>query len=158
MNLLYISNISGKKFSGPNYSIPSQIYAQSKVDRVYWLDLSNHDAPYDEQRLCHHLSDMSGSVPDSLPVPFDQPDLVIFEEFYRFRHPIETIVHRLIQKSIPYIIIPRSQMTRQGRVQKRIKKWVCSVLFFDRFVKKSAAIQYLTAAEKKTRRYISILP
>ncbi len=146
MILLYISKLSGSQYAGPNYSVPAQITAQSKHDEVYWLNLSNCDIQNDKEGLSHNISDISGTIPDDLPAPFNKPDLVIFEEFYSY--PFNKIVYRLVRKKTPYIIVPRSQMTYQAKRTKRTKKLLAGFLFFNWFVRNAKAIHYLTEAEK----------
>lgn len=146
MKLLYISNLTGNLFAGPNYSVPAQIAAQSKYDEVFWLNLNNNEITNDKAGLIHKISDIKGIIPDDLPEPFNKPDLVVFEEFYCY--PFNKIIYRLVKSRIPYVIIPRSQMTHQAKQIRKIKKKVADLLFFDWFVKNASAIHYLTETEK----------
>ena len=41
MNIVYISALEGGKYSGPLYSVPKQINAQSKIDNIYWANLTD---------------------------------------------------------------------------------------------------------------------
>ena len=41
MNVLYISNLTGNLFAGPNNSVPAQIKAQSKRDNVFWYNIND---------------------------------------------------------------------------------------------------------------------
>ena len=45
MNILYISKIDGRPWSGPSYSIPNQVKAQSKLDNVLWYNLIDNPIP-----------------------------------------------------------------------------------------------------------------
>ena len=146
MKLLYISNLTGNLYAGPNYSVPAQITAQNKYDEVFWVNLNNNDITNDKAGLVHKISDIKGIIPDDLPEPFNKPDLVIFEEFYCY--PFNKIIYRLVKSKIPYVIIPRSQMTHQAKQVRKIKKKVADMLFFDWFVNNASAIQYLTETEK----------
>lgn len=40
MNILYLSNLTGNLFAGPNNSVPAQIRAQSKIDNVFWYNIN----------------------------------------------------------------------------------------------------------------------
>ena len=128
------------------HSVPAQIAAQSKYDEVFWLNLNNNEITNDRAELLHKISHISGDIPNDLPEPFNKPDLVIFEEFYCY--PFNKIIYRLVKNKIPYVIIPRSQMTYQAKQVRKTKKMVADLLFFNWFVKKAAAIHYLTDAEK----------
>ncbi len=147
MKLLYISNLTGNLYAGPNHSVPAQIAAQSKYDEVLWINLNDNEITNDKAKLLHKASDVKGIIPDDLPEPFNKPDLVIFEEFYCY--PFNKIIYRIIKNKIPYVIIPRSQMTHQAKQVRKIKKKIADLLFFNRFVKNAAAIHYLTETEKK---------
>ena len=41
MNVLYISNLTGNLFAGPNNSVPAQIKAQSKSCLLYTSDAAD---------------------------------------------------------------------------------------------------------------------
>lgn len=147
MNILYISNLSEHKLAGPNYSVPRQILAQSKVDNIFWLNMNNNEILEDYHSLCHKVRDFSGSIPDCLPVPFNKPDLVVFEGFYGL-FTLKVGIN-LWRHNIPYIIVPRSQLTKQAKQQKKWKKFIADKVFYDYFAKKSVAIQFLTDEEAK---------
>lgn len=85
--------------------------------------------------------------PDSLPQPFNTPDVVVFEGFYH----IETIKisRQLRKKNIPYIIVPRGSLTRQAMNNHAwLKKRLAHLLYFDSYCRHAAAIQYLTEQER----------
>lgn len=146
MKLLYISNLTGNLYAGPNHSVPAQIAAQSNYDDVFWLNLNDNEITNDKAGLLHKISDVKGIIPDDLPHPFNKPDLVVFEEFYCY--PFNKIIYRLVKNRIPYVIIPRSQMTHQAKQVRKIKKKIADLLFFNWFVNNASAIHYLTEAEK----------
>lgn len=43
MNILYLSNLSASNFTGPRYSVPRQVLAQSKYDHVFGYNISRID-------------------------------------------------------------------------------------------------------------------
>ena len=43
MKIVYISKLNGAKWSGPSYSVPAQIDAQSKIDDVIWINLGQEE-------------------------------------------------------------------------------------------------------------------
>ena len=148
MNILFISKLSGNLWAGPNNSVPAQIKAQSQLDNCFWYNLNS--VKREEWQLdglnCKNLTDHpSGRLAD-LPVPFNAPDVAIVEEVYCY--PFEKIISDLIKKKIPYVIVPRSTLTIQAQKNKRIKKILGNIVWFNRMIKCASAIQYLTIAEQ----------
>lgn len=148
MNVLFLSHLGGAAFAGPTYSVPKQIEAQSKLDNIFWYNATiSAIEKWKEFPFYHDLSEYPEESIYSLPEPFNHPDVVVVECFYnmtgsRFRK-------ELVSGSIPYIIIPRGELTKQAQNRKRLKKSVANLLFCKRFAKKAAAIQYLTEQEYK---------
>ncbi len=149
MNILFISKLSGTLWKGPNNSVPAQVYVQSKIDNVLWFNLSKQtSSKWKEQGLpILTTDDIPSSRLKDLPYPFNKPDLVVVEEVYPYR--FNYIISDIQKAKIPYIIIPRSQLTKQGQKRKPIKKWLGNLLYYKKLVKKSSAIQYLTKQEQK---------
>ena len=148
MNILYISNLSGNLWAGPNNSVPAQIRAQSKIDNVFWFNY-NHTKRVEWTRNgldCKNLDDFPKGRLNDLPVPFNHPDIVVVEEFYCF--PFCKIISDIQKQKIPYIIIPRSEMTGMAQENKKWKKKLGNLLYFNRFAKKAIGIQFLTENEK----------
>lgn len=149
MNILFLTKLSGYLWAGPNNSVPAQILAQSKYDKVFWFNY-NHvkRTEWTKDGLnCINLDDLPSGKLKDLPFPFNNPDLVVFEEFYNF--PFCRIISEIKKNKIPYIIVPRSQLTRKAQISKYVKKKIGNILFFNQFAKKARAIHYLTLEEKK---------
>ena len=143
MNILY----SGNPWAGPTYSVPEQIYAQSSVDNVFWFNL-NHQVKKEWLRkddVFHNLDDYLPSL-DSIPFPFNEPDIVIIEGFYDYF--LSSIVKEVQKKKIPYFIIPRGEMNDGAQKSKWLKKQLANFVWFNRMVAKSAAIIYLSENER----------
>lgn len=147
MNILYVSSLEGGKYTGPRYSVPKQITYQSKVDNVYWINFTDMDAHFDENCVSCHCCKLWDVTVDSLQTEFGHIELVIFEEFYKI--PNALFAFEVQKKRIPYIIIPRSQMTQQYFLNKKLKKKVAAFALFNRFARKAATVQFLTEREKK---------
>ena len=156
LNILYISNLSGNPWAGPTYSVPAQIAAQARIDNVFWYnlsDLSNEKIVGNLQKLgwkdlafYHDLAEFPHKDIAKLPDPFNKPDLIVLEQFYTYGNfPI--LLWRIIQSKIPYIIIPRGELTRAAQHSKWLKKLLANRLSFYRFASKAVAIEYLTAQE-----------
>ena len=148
MNILYVSHLEGQLFVGPNYSVPAQVFAQSKYDNVFWYNLnsSKQDA-WLKGGLFHNTEEFPQKKLSHLPEPFNHPDLVVFESFY-YADDL-SISCECRKNGIPYVIVPRSAFTHQAQKSKKIKKWIANFVFFKRFAKKALAIHYLTETEYK---------
>ena len=149
MNILYISNLSGNLWAGPNNSVPAQIRAQAKIDNVFWFNINhNKRKEWTQNGLdCKNLDDFPSGRLKDLPAPFNRPDIVVVEEFYCF--PFCKILKDVKKRNIPYVIIPRSEMTCLAQKNKFLKKKIGNLLYFNSLAKHAAAIEYLTENEKK---------
>lgn len=148
MNLLYITHLSGNMWAGPNNSVPAQIIAQSKIDNVFWYNLNyTSKKAWGKSGIFYNLSDYPKKSIYELPMPFSKPDLVIFEGIYEY--PLSRIAKEIKTLEIPYILIPRSQLTGKAQKQKSIKKSLGNILYFNKFIRNADAIQYLTKNEFK---------
>ena len=147
MIILYISSLPETKSAGPRYSVPKQIALQSKFDQVYWVNLNKHGIKNTEIES-HDYENPKLFKLENLDPPFNNPDLVIFQEVYNLEY--YNISYTLRKKNIPYIIIPRGSLTKSAQKQKGIKKILGNILLFNRFIKSASAIQYLTKMEYET--------
>lgn len=146
MNILYISKLWGHKWTGPNQSVPRQIKAQSNHDNVFWYNINktiNHD--WDELIKYHNTIEYPKISMDSLPVPFNSPDLIVFQGVYSF--PFNKIIFEAWKRKIPYVIVTRGALPKSAQKNKLIKKKIGNFLFFNKFIKKAAGIHYLTERE-----------
>ena len=162
MNILYISNISGNKFAGTSVIIPKTIEEQRKKNYVYWVNLNKKNDP----KWCDCANVFFNL--DTLPRDFFLEiaskriaiDIIVIHEVYvyGFFSKLRPFLHL----GIPYIIVPHSQLTREAQKQKVIKKAIANSLFYKRFIKKAACIQYLSEGEResseckyRTRNYVA---
>lgn len=147
MNILYITKLTGNSWAGPTYSVPAQIRAQSKYDNVFWYNINRKFKPEWklEEPVCHTIDEYPKSTLKALPAPFNKPDLVIFEGMYEFA--LAKIVFEVWSLGVPYIVLPRGQMSSRALKSKHLKKVIANALFFNKFVEKSCAVQYLTNDE-----------
>ncbi len=147
MKIVYISKLNGAKWSGPSYSVPAQIDAQSKIDDVIWINLGQEEnSEWNKLDYYYNKRKISFKKISGLMKPFDKPDLVVVEQFYAFS--TEKVFYNLIKEKVPYIIIPRGEFTEAAQAQKHVKKMVANRLFMNRYMKGACAIQYLTQKEK----------
>lgn len=147
MNILFLSRLSSNNNCGPYYSVPRQVAAQKEIDNVLWINANENcfddwvqwadvktERDFPNPRLAH------------LPAPFNRPDIVVVEEQYNF---VNMPLMRDVQAAkIPYILVPRCSLTASAQKKKAIKKRLGNFLYFNRFMKNAAGIQYLTEQEK----------
>jgi len=146
MNILYISALEGGKYTGPIYSVPNRIKGQQKYDNVYWVNLTKIENAKMFSEDFYHYMPWKAFKFENISAPFNKPDLIVFEEFFKIEC---CFVARKAEKlGIPYIIVPRCQMTKDYMKNKRMKKKVASILLFKHFSKKAKAVQFLTEQEK----------
>lgn len=148
-------------WAGPNNSVPAQIVAQAEIDNVFWYNI-NHKTKktWEESGVFHNLIDYPNRKISELPYPFSKPDLVIFEGIYAY--PFSALAYEVQKLNIPYILIPRSELTQKAQRHKTLKKLVGNIIYFKRFIRRAAAIQYLTkdeyndSGEKWNNKHITI--
>lgn len=124
------------------------VKAQQAYDEVLWVNTTNVEmSHWKEVKAFHNLAEYGERLTlQILPESFSHPDLVVFEGLY-FKEYV-SFSKELKQASIPYIIVPRSSLTYQAlHNHARIKKWFAHKLMFDRFIKNTWRIQYLTQKE-----------
>lgn len=153
MNILYISNLDGRPWAGPTFSVPNQIAAQAAIDNVFWYNIYDGSHPEwissEWEKLCyyHDLRDYPDQFIRKFPEPFNHPDLVVVEQFYNMT--LSRFRKQLVCGDIPYVIIPRGELTKQAQSRKRLKKYLANLIICRRFAKKAVAVQYLTEQEYK---------
>lgn len=146
MNILFVSHLTNSRSQGPNYSVPAQVLAQTKYDNIHWLNLTNsYQEHWSETGVYHSINEYNSLSISELPSPFDKPDLVIFQGFYYYNN--YKLAMHLKDNNIPYIIIPRGELTKDAQKIKCVKKYLGNLVMFKRFAKKALAIQYLTNRE-----------
>lgn len=146
MNILYLSHLSGASYAGPTYSVPKQIEAQSKIDNVFWYNATNSGREeWKNLPFYHDLLEYPQESIHSLPAPFNHPDLIVVELFYHMTR--SNLCKELVKGNIPYVIIPRGELTKQAQNRKRLKKIIANLLICKKYANKATAIQYLTDQE-----------
>lgn len=147
MNILFVSRLNDSQWLGPSQSVPAQVKAQSAIDNVLWFNLNHYrlDQWIDPSYQFLNTEDNPTKELGKLPYPFNEPDIVVFEGCYEY--PFEPLVKDIWKMKIPYVVVPRSQLTEGAQKAKQFKKIVGNVIFFNKFIKKAKAIHYLTKKE-----------
>lgn len=146
MNILYISHLSGKVANGLSYSVPASVKAQAQIDNVLWLNTSLGEMSHWIEVKSFRKSKVIRNLNKVSP-PFNNPNLVVFEGFYDDVNDV--LLGRWLERNnIPYIIIPRSALTVQAmNNHAKFKKKIAHFLFYNHFIQKSLALQFLTDKE-----------
>ena len=153
MRIVFISHLSPVASTGPNYSVPGRIEGQSYIDEVYWINLTR--VVRDEwaaKSYFHSSSEFDKFKLSNIEKVFPNIDLVVFEGFYS-RQQVK-LSHELRKRNIPYIIVPRSSLTKQAvHNSSWLKKKIAHWLFFNRYCHNALAIQFLTKRELEDSGY-----
>lgn len=153
MNILYVSHLVVASESGPTWSVPASINAQSKIDNVLWINTSKGVMPNWKELDCFYWLKDKPLKLSNIQEPFNKPDIVVFEAIYDSFQEI-TFSRNLKRKGIPYIIIPRGSLTYHAmHNSSRWKKEIAHFLFYDKFIKEASSIQYLTEREYEDSKY-----
>lgn len=148
MNILFISTLTGYFASGPSYSVPARIKALEKIDNVLWINMLDSDMPHWHEVKCYHnIREYKKLRLESLPEPFNNPDVVVFEDFYNIKDVL--FAFELKRKRIPYIVVPRSGLTEKAQKHGWLKKQLTMPLFRNFYTRGAVAIQYLTKKESE---------
>lgn len=141
MVILHVATIKNNPFNGVCVVVPQHVTAQSDHAKVALLNTVNEQIggisvqfTYDE-----------GVGIGGLPSPYDKPDLVVFHECYRPAYL--KIAGWLRKNSIPYVLVPHGELTKEAQKKKWLKKKVANFLLFNRFISGARAVQFLSHRE-----------
>ncbi len=141
MVLLHIASIETATVGGVNIAVPKMVKAQKEFATVGILNLTGETVDSVPTFL---LTDIFN---ETLPAPFDRPDLVIFHEVYR--PAFLKLARFYLAKGTPYIVIPHGCLTKTAQRKKFVKKWTANLLLFRKFIKNARSIQYLSHREQE---------
>ena len=147
MKILYLSNSVGNLYSGPSYSIPAQIEAQSKYDEVFWYNsVISKQTKWKELPYYFDISEIKTKKLNDIIKFTGKPDLIIIEQFYN--HIRDHYLYDIFFSSIPYIIVPRGELTKKAQQRKKIKKYFVNLAIAKFIINKAVSIHFLTEKER----------
>lgn len=150
MNVLHIAPINTNRVNGFRFSVPGLVSAQNKAGVKAALFNVEKPELFDEEKLekkDFQIFQDNKIMINKIDAPYNKPDIVVFHGVYIIEYL--NIYKQLIKGNIPYIIVPRVSLTKGAQSQKRFKKKISNILFFNRFINKASAIHYLTNNEKR---------
>ena len=148
MRMIFISSLRDCSSTGPMYSVPARIAAQSLLDDVFWINFDADRKEWKKLRYYHNAKDLDKIDAKSILKIFPNADVVVFEGYFFYDHV--KLSKQFLKLGIPYIIVPRCSLTHQAmNNHSRVKKYIANKLVFNRYCKNAMAIQYLTVQEYK---------
>lgn len=141
MKILHISEISNNLCNGMTTVIPCHVLEQSKIEDVYYLNLSNTPLEGFSKQVKYE----NNLNAKEFRLFLGQFDIVILHGLYIMEYV--KIGRMLDSLTIPYVIVPHGSMTKSSQRKKWFKKKLANFLFFNRFVSHAAAIQFLSQGE-----------
>ncbi len=141
MVILHIACITNNPCNGVCNVVPKYVEKQSVYAKVALINVNNvridfHGTQLDYKRRFDILT---------LSPPFNAPDLVVLHELY-IKQYID-IYRCLIKHRIKYIVVPHGSLSIDAQNKKRVKKTLFNILFFNRLINGSLAVQCLSNQE-----------
>ena len=147
MVILHIAYIRNTSYNGVSVVVPHHINTQSKYAETGLINIYKEKINGIENQFEY---DYDFKI-KNLPSPFNKPDIVVFHECYRIQYI--KIYKELLKNNIPYVILPHGELAIGAQKKKRLKKFIANLLLFNRFIKKSKAIQCLSQNEYDNVRF-----
>ena len=143
MVILHITSIANPDGNGVAVAVNNYI----KYEQLYAkIGLYNLEGSI-ENDCCESYSAIKYKTIESLPKPFSNPDLVVFNEVYK---PMYIPLYKeCIKRNIRYVIIPHGCLVKKSQKKKRIKKFLGNHLIFNKFIYNANAVQFLNEKEEQ---------
>ena len=147
MVILHITSITHPEGNGVAVAVRNYVqYENSKV-KVALYNIEGNLT----NTACPNFNYKEYKTINMLPKPFCNPDLVIFNEVYKFEYI--RLYKECLKRKIKYIIIPHGCLVKNSQKKHKLKKIIGNTLLFNSFVKKANAIQFLNKNEKENTHF-----
>ena len=150
MIILHLAPINMTKANGFRFSVPGLVSAQNKLNGIDSGLLNIKDLSVlrknEMKKFDFHFFPEFVDI-SKLDKPYNNPDIVVFHGVYHMEYI--KLYKKLIQKRIPYVIVPRVSLTLGAQRQKYLKKKIGNLLYFNKFINNASKIHYLTKNEMK---------
>lgn len=148
MKILFIAKPLSKSGNGVVSAMESELkYLQKKAD----VALFNIGVELDKTIVENMFNIKDYKKIRDLPFPYNNPDLVVFEEVYKLEYI--KLYNECLRKKIPYVVIPHGCLVEVEQQNKRIKHIIANILLFNRYLKKAEAVQFLNEQEKNNSKF-----
>ena len=141
MKILQISCIDNLKSNGVVTALTSYLKYENKYAEVAIYNLRSEIIVDGIPNFSYRdYKTISG-----LPNGFNNPDIVVFNEVYKKEYI--KLYKECLKNNIPYVIIPHGCLVKLAQKKKYLKKKIGNLVLFNKFIKKSNAVQYLNNEE-----------
>lgn len=147
MIILHINSIKKPEGNGVAEAIKCYSYYEGINNTVAVYSLNKSLGLKNMKEFC---SDDYSAI-SQLPEPFNEPDLIVFNEVYKLEYL--RLYKECSNNGIPYVIIPHGCLVNIAQKKRKIKKIVGNFLFFNRFIRRASAIQFLNKEEKESTKF-----
>ena len=141
MKILQISSIKNASSNGVVVALTSYLKYENKYADVALYNVNTNIIV--DNVNCY--SSVDYKTISSLPNGFNSPDIVVFNEVYKKEYI--KLYKECLKNNIPYVIIPHGCLVKLAQKKKYLKKKIGNLVLFNRFIKKSNAVQYLNNEE-----------
>ena len=147
MVILHVIDITNPKGNGVATAVKEYIKYEKEI-----CDVGVYNLNYVvDEKLDVSFSKKDYDCISELPMPFNKPDLVIFNEVYK--PSFIKLYKECLKNSIKYVIIPHGCLVEDSQKKHRFKKIIGNILLFNRFIRCASAIQFLNESEMKNSKF-----
>ena len=121
MIILNVAGLSNKKYAGPNINVPACTLYEEEYAKTALYNTGKGSLENVNKLENYYMKDvMKNYDVKTLPRPFNNPDVVVFNSMYLIEHV--KIANKLVKYGIPYVIIPRGALTEKRNARNGIKR------------------------------------
>lgn len=147
MNILQITDIKNPKGNGVAEAVKYYVKYENSIENAALFNL-NKNLELDGLKEFNY--DDYNKI-SSLPKPYNKPDIVVFNEVYKKKYL--KLYKECLKNKIPYVIIPHGCLVDVAQKNRKIKKAIGNIVFFNKFIKNASAIQFLNKEEKENTKF-----